>query len=342
MNHTNTIKNISTKYPNTDYKLLNELNINFNSVNFTHDIDKFENIQYKLGNPNYYPDWSNWDIDVETSDSFDWETNLRYLIENILDDGVTYSIAVLGSVHSHGRFHSITFGEHLLVTNKIDIDGLITYLYGQIDSSQLSLESGSLLEHTDGQFSIQFLYREITILKEVFDLVSEIKHSEKSKIEDTTIKDLSKIHNDKNTLKFLNTIPLTSDFTKFGEIINVNHITRDGKFGVLFSYGKDIEIFIYDHKNNKYSGIIYKKGYEYCKFTDIVIWNNPDYDLIRRFGNKSVFIKDGSIAHMEISIKSKLIKQEKREIIHNAKYLTFDIECYLDENKNNKTNIFNF
>jgi hypothetical protein len=41
---------------------------------------------------------------------------------------------------------------------------------------------------------------------------------------------------------------------------------------------------------------------------------------------------------MEISIKSKLIKQEKREIIHNTKYLTFDIECYLDENKNNKTN----
>jgi hypothetical protein len=137
-------------------------------------------------------------------------------------------------------------------------------------------------------------------------------------------------------LKFLNIIPLTNNFTDFGEIINVNHSTRDGKFGVLYQYNSNIEIFIYDHKGNKYSGIIYKKGYEYSKFTDVVLLNNPDYDLIRTFGNNSIFIKDGSIVHMDTVIKSKQIKTQNRQLIHNTKHLTFDIECYLEENKEYK------
>jgi hypothetical protein len=137
-------------------------------------------------------------------------------------------------------------------------------------------------------------------------------------------------------LKFLNIIPLTNNFTDFGEIINVNHSTRDGKFGVLYQYNSNIEIFIYDHKDNKYSGIIYKKGYEYSKFTDVVLLNNPDYDLIRTFGNNSIFIKDGSIVHMDTVIKSKQIKSQNRQLIHNTKHLTFDIECYLEENKEYK------
>jgi hypothetical protein len=60
--------------------------------------------------------------------------------------------------------------------------------------------------------------------------------------------------------------------------------------------------------------------------------------LIRTFGNNSIYIKDSSIVHMDTIIKSRIIKQGKRSINHNTKHLTFDIECYLDDNKNKTTN----
>jgi hypothetical protein len=274
-----------------------------------------------------------------------WKEDIRHVIDNLLQDGVTYSMGVLGTHYKDGNLDSITFGEHLLVTNKIDIEGLMIYLEGKIDSTHLSMESGRIVEKAGEDFKIQFKYREISISREVFDSASQIKHSEKLETNETKetkettsqdLKYLAKVHYNKNILKFLNIIPLTNNFTDFGEIINVNHSTRDGKFGVLYQYNSNIEIFIYDHKGNKYSGIIYKKGYEYSKFTDVVLLNNPDYDLIRTFGNNSIFIKDGSIVHMDTVIKSKQIKTQNRQLIHNTKHLTFDIECYLEENKEYK------
>jgi hypothetical protein len=165
---------------NTDQKLLNELNIDITSVNKTHEIDQFDDIKYKFGEVNYYPN-----LLEEISHNKDsiadrnWEEDIRYLIENILEDNTTYSIAVLGSHYEDGRIDSITFGEHLLVTNKTDVDGLIIYLEGQIDSSQLSIESGKLVEIWGDELRIQFKYRVITISREVFELASKIKHSEK-------------------------------------------------------------------------------------------------------------------------------------------------------------------
>ena len=36
---------------------------------------------------------------------------------------------------------------------------------------------------------------------------------------------------------------------------------------------------------------------------------------------------------METIIKSKLIQQKHRNLVHDTNYLTFDIECYLDNNE---------
>jgi hypothetical protein len=325
-----------------NYKLLNELNININTINLTHNLDKFEGIKYKFGGSKYYPDFYKTDQKLHSYVEYGWQEDIQHLVENILQDGITYSIAVLGTYYENGKLDSITFGEHLLVTNKIDVESLIIYLEGQIDSTHLSIESGRVVERAGSDLKIQFKYREISISREVYDSASKIKHSEKLETkEDTSSKDLeflSKIHNNKNILKFLNIIPLTSDFTEFGEITNPNHISRDGKFGVLYTYNSNIEIFIYDHKDNKYSGIIYKKGYEYSKFKDTIVLNNSSYNLIRMFGNNSIFVNNGSIVHMDTEIKSKQIKQGKRSITHNTKHLTFDIECYLDENKEYKEN----
>jgi hypothetical protein len=330
---------------NNNYKLLSELNINVSNINLTHDLDEFEGIRYKFGEAKHYPDLFNQEQKSHNYMDHGWKEDIRHVIDNLLQDGVTYSMGVLGTHYKDGNLDSITFGEHLLVTNKIDIEGLMIYLEGKIDSTHLSMESGRIVEKAGEDFKIQFKYREISISREVFDSASQIKHSEKLETNETKetkettsqdLKYLAKVHYNKNILKFLNIIPLTNNFTDFGEIINVNHSTRDGKFGVLYQYNSNIEIFIYDHKGNKYSGIIYKKGYEYSKFTDVVLLNNPDYDLIRTFGNNSIFIKDGSIVHMDTVIKSKQIKTQNRQLIHNTKHLTFDIECYLEENKEYK------
>jgi hypothetical protein len=326
-----------------DYKLLNELNININNVNKTHDIDEFEDIRYKFGEVNYYPNILEGAFyNTDTPNIRNWQNDLQHLILNILKNRITYSVAVLGSHYEDGKIDSVTFGPHLLLTNKINIDSLTTYLEGQIDSSHLSIESGKLVESWGDEMEIQFKYRVISLRREIHDLTSKIKHSEKLETKELEpsqdIEYLSKIHNNKNILKFLNIIPLTSKFSDFCVIINSKHTTKEGKSGVLYLYNKNIDIFIYDHKDNKYSGIIYKKGHEYLKFTDEVVVDNSYYNLIRTFGNNSVFIKNESIVHMDTEIKSRVIKQGKRSITHNTKHLTFDIECYLDDNKNNKTN----
>ena len=91
----------------------------------------------------------------------------------------------------------------------------------------------------------------------------------------------------------------------------------------------------YNLKENQYSGIIYKNNKEYLRFNDIIN-NNSDsnYDLIRCIGKNKVYIKNGEIQSIDNTILSKKLIKIKRDLIRDVKYLTFDIECYL--NWNNK------
>jgi hypothetical protein len=68
------------------------------------------------------------------------------------------------------------------------------------------------------------------------------------------------------------------------------------------------------------------------------IVNNEDYNLVRMFDNNLIYIKDNVIKFIDTKIKSKLIKQKKRAMQQDTKYITFDIECYLEKITNNYNN----
>jgi hypothetical protein len=361
--------------PNFKEEILNKLNLNLNNVNETHKILDGK-IKYKFNNYINYPNLSVDDLDkIRIGDAnnwdFNWKSDIRILIDYELEEECIYSLGIVGISfdYENNNFKFVTYGPHILVTNEIDIESLITYIEGRILTKVISLESDQILKRNDSNniennncvisikdeiikdenvedseflfmedgFVIQFKYRKILISKEVHKSVSKIKYSDKLKVKKIDFKkseELIKINNNKNLIKYLNVIPLNS---KFGKIINNNYKSNDGKKGVLYKYYSNINIFIYNQENDFYYGIVYKNGNEYFKFKDNIV-NNNEYDLIREIGNNKIFIKDNTIKFMETKIISKLIEQKKRAIINDNKIITADIECYLDENNKNKIN----
>jgi DNA polymerase type B, organellar and viral len=242
-------------------------------------------------------------------------------------------MAILGVNQSYNKINYITYGPHILITKNIDLNNIITYIEGQLDSKILSLESPGFDElEENNEKKIIFKYKEISISKKIFDSVSNINYINKLNI-DNNIKSNTNFTLQINKItKTLNIIPLSSDFNKFGTIINNNYINEDGINGILYKYTNNINIFIYDYnKDNSYRGIIYKNNAIYLKFMDFII-NNKEYELIRFIDNKSFFIKDNLVLFVEEKINSRLIESKKESNSYNNKYITFDIECYRDEN----------
>jgi hypothetical protein len=246
------------------------------------------------------------------------------------------------------KIRQITLGPHILVTNKSNINYLIAYIEGKIDGAPLSLDSGVLNEVESNNLTIYFKYREISVSQVVHKSASNINYLNKlnsGKIDFKKSHELIKISNNKNLIKYLNVIPLTSD------IINLETIDNDYSIynikGILHKYTDNIEIFIYNKTNNSYEGIVYKNKVEYLRFKDTTIENNNQYNLIRQIENNFIYVKDNEIQFMETMRKSKVITQKKRDLIKDKNYLTFDIECYIEKdldktvNKNNE-NIFKF
>ena len=317
--------------------------LDFSKVLKTHEIlDNIENINYKFGEVDRIPGIRLEDFDRKwgfggSLDIRDWKNKLLFLINKIFKDNSVYSLAILGLNLEDNKIDCVSYGPHILVTNKINIENLITYVEGQIDAGMLSLESPTFYntDEDSDNIIIQFKYREITQKKDIHKSVSNIDYTDKMKIDKIDFsksEELNKINNNKNILKYINIIPLTSDFNTFGKIINNNHILSDGTIGVLFKYNEKIEIFIYDNVNESYKGLVYKNSLEYMKFEDTIV-NNEEYNLIRKIGNNLIYIKNYNIKYMETIIKSKLIQQKHRNLVHDTNYLTFDIECYLDNNE---------
>ena len=119
-------------------------------------LDNIDLINYKF-NDDYitYPrNYSN------NRSIFDWVIILKKLITNELKNGLIYSFAILGYSPKYRTF--ITYGPHILITNKIVIKILITYIKCKIDSSVFDLESG----YVDDDVKIVFFkYKVISINK---------------------------------------------------------------------------------------------------------------------------------------------------------------------------------
>lgn len=98
--------------------------------------------------------------------------NLSNLINIVLRENVTYSLAIQG--YNSDTRDTVTFGAHILVTNSINIESLITFIEGRLDTSILNMESDfDITEET----IIYFRYREISIEKSVSDIVSKIDYN---------------------------------------------------------------------------------------------------------------------------------------------------------------------
>jgi len=321
-----------------------KLDINSNVVR-THDLDKIENIGYK-----FIDDYLIFDTDNEAENEnenenenyiWNWGNSLNYLIKNKLKDNLTYSLAVQG--RNIETIDIITFCPHLLVTNKINIDSLITFIGGQIDSFSLNTESDGV----DGDFDIFYKYRIISIIKKINETISEFDYLEFNKKKKNKNKSLRILKNNKlgtinnKILSFLKVLPNENVFNRYGYIVNKNW-TKNGLNGILYNYSyeyKFVFIFIYEKTENKNKGIVYKFDsvtknlYKYIDFIDS---RSDEYDIIREINNNIIYYRNGKVLFIEEKLKSKLITKLNIDIKYDNKFGTFDIECYLDK-VNNKT-----
>lgn len=326
-------KNSFVSYPEPNFTILNKLNLKIEDINPTHILDNFESkgINYKFGR---YLDNNN----TQSNEIiFDWKKNLYDIINNQFREGVSYSLAVLGCfVDDINRAKFLSYGKHLLVNKHTKYDSLVNYIEGQIDQMILNLESDEYDGLEDKSPNIFFRYREISLLLDIYDKISNIKYEGKTSNEEKGIDNkkeikMSKKIDDVKLLRFLNVIPLSSDFSNYGILLNSQNKSNELGLDKLYKFNHIINILIYNLKENQYSGIIYKNNKEYLRFNDIIN-NNSDsnYDLIRCIGKNKVYIKNGEIQSIDNTILSKKLIKIKRDLIRDVKYLTFDIECYLN------------
>ena len=98
---------------NKNYSILNELEIDTKIVNETNKLKNISNIKFNFGKIYQYPDILN---------NYDWIANLYVLINDKLEDGVVYSMAILGVNEEDNKRNYITYGPHILITKDISID----------------------------------------------------------------------------------------------------------------------------------------------------------------------------------------------------------------------------
>ncbi len=221
----------------------------------------------------------------------------------------------------------ITFGKHLLITKVINFEALSTYIEGQIEIAHLSLESGDILENYE--FIVYFTYREISVLKDIYKNITnqfnidQIKESSQ----------INKVFDFSAKAKYLNKIPLFPlQNDKFGPYGNkISNVKINTILGDKYVLNPKISIFIYEYKLKTYKGIVLKNNHEYFKFTDNIFNKN---DFVRSILNTDIFIQNEKIIYFSNKNPSKLINLEERDLVRVDKYLTFDIECFLD--KDNK------
>jgi len=161
--------------------------IDLSKITYLHS-DELQKIDYEFGKEiRYFPEFKldEMDFDKNNTNLKNWQYNLQWLIENKFKEDVVYSLAVLGLARVEGKWEFTTFGPHLLVTKDINIERLIIYIEGQIESSVFNLESPTVFdvekENISDNAIILFRYRDITNRSEVRKRVKEIDYNEKNR-----------------------------------------------------------------------------------------------------------------------------------------------------------------
>jgi hypothetical protein len=335
-------KNVIKKNVNVNIDVLNNIiNDNIkNKINETHGSDKLKNIKYTFDDEIITIPNIKYIFNILDNIS-DWESRLESLINNYLVDGCVYSLGVLGYSINEPGISFVSYGKHILISKKINISGLKTYISGQIDQKIISVDS-YIDDEDETNRVIVFKCKKI-IFSNKYDLAisdinyiknlsneSDIKH--KSDIKHN--KDILSYNNDrfKKLGKFLNILPLVAPLTSYlkniGILIDSEFKDINGNSGVLFKYKKDIDIFLYNISNNTYFGKVFLKNNLYLEFIDII---KDDNNFSRRIGNSCLYVENGKIKYVDNTIKSMIIPPKTIELSQDENFGTFDFECFLND-----------
>ena len=275
----------------------------------------------------------------------DLELNLSKFIDN-LNESVVYSIGfnVFNRINGYK-----SLGEHLLVTKEINKESLLIHLESLLIRRILSYNEDvdideNLLENLS---FIEITYKSVSILVRDYNIISKedvlnkrlneisgvenkiiIDNSERKITEETQKNNKLMI---KNNLKYLNIIPLFSNLNKLGLLLNDKYVFN-GITGRFYKFSHDIKLFIYEITSSSYKVIVFKKDVEYFRFVDF----NQDHlknSFIRLIDKLFLYYENGSLIYSDKIIKTKALNKEKREIVRDEKYVAFDIETYLENNK---------
>nr|YP_009487201.1 hypothetical protein [Russula abietina]AWB36103.1 hypothetical protein [Russula abietina] len=136
-------------------------------------------------------------------------------------------------------------------------------------------------------------------------------------------KDQSKFKGTIQKLKNLE-IPISMNPEDFGRII----IKKDDIFIIQNNKGQTVELI----KSDKINSIeFFKNGISLIKFKDILINSNS---FIRIIDNKQYHFENGIQILTSINLKTKFISKMKEHAKEINNFITFDIETFLDSNKN--------
>jgi hypothetical protein len=332
--------------------MLEKMNLNLDDVHQTHRVlDGVVN--YKFNNYEKYPLVEFKDIEKGTYTISDWRDHLDFFLNYLLEDDLVYSMAIKGTSINHSsileKYSVYTYGEHILITNNIDSKNLQSYVEFALEKRIFNLESPKLFDVIDPILGdtkeqnynpnelIQFEFREVIKSKKVHKSVSNLDYTENLKEENINSEEVvTKVRKQNTEInKYLKGSPLEIDFLIYGKefLIKDNHIDTEGNVGLLYKYNPGFEIFLYNFNEDKtiYNGIIYKNGIKYTTFID----NKADKFLLRKFDKFFLHIKNNNISYINTEIKLIPINQKKRSLIYDNNYLTYDIECYLQQNNKN-------
>jgi DNA polymerase type B, organellar and viral len=223
----------------------------------------------------------------------------------------------------------ISLDSQKLITNKTNIDQLDAWLLFVHEINYLKY--GSIVN----EGSLILRYRIISLSKHIYHKINDKDLIIRSNV---PLKKYNPIGIDK--IHVTNELyPNSIHLNDYGILIT-SYYKYNNKIGSLYQYRSQIQILVIDNKKEGSSTIIHRECYVFkhknmvLSYIDII---NSHLDFYTRMigYNYLYYSKDGILLNKETIINCKFLTKNKMDLIHDTKIITFDIECYLNnQNKN--------
>ena len=244
-----------------------------------------------------------------------------------LQDGYTYAIIPILITLPDSEWGSriISLDTQRIVTNKTDIEQLDAWLTFVHEINYIKY--GSIVN----EGSLIFRYRIISLSKHIYERINDkiLIINSNVPLKKYNVLGIEQIH---VTNKLY---PNSINLEDYGVLITQHYLYLDKVYS-LYQYNSGIQILVKDSIENNILNrecIILKNKKKIVTYCDI--YNKNNYIFIRILGNtlhKLIFNLKGILLNKESNIKCKFITKNKMDLIHDTKIITFDIECYLNNN----------